>query len=389
MLAGMKRRQFLAWTAAGLCGVTLGAAFWREVFAQPAVPGPSPYGPISDSPDANGLRLPAGFTSRVIAVTGRLVPNTAHFWHPLPDGGACFPMSDGGWAYTSNSEVPVGGGAAMIRFNASSDIVEARTILAGTSVNCAGGPTPWGTWLSCEEWDRGLVWECFLDGRLALPHPALGSFTHEAAAVDPARRVLYLTEDEEDGRFYRFIPHSWPRLGSGRLYAARVKWDDGQHLGGNVRWHRVPAEVSARFSPMAEHTSAFDGGEGCWYDAGLVYFATKGDNRVWLYDHARKRLEVIYDASLHPDSPLRGVDNIVVARSGDLYVAEDGDDMQLCLITPQRVVAPFLELEGHDRSEITGPAFNPAGERLYFSSQRGVRNEGIGMTFEVHGPFRA
>jgi hypothetical protein len=389
MLARMNRRRFLGWTAAGFCGVTLGAAFWPNVLAQPAVPGPSPYGPISRSPDANGLRLPAGFTSRVIAITGQLVPNTAHLWHPAPDGGACFPMSDGGWAYTSNSEVPAAGGAAMIRFNASSEIVEARTILAGTSVNCAGGPTPWGTWLSCEEWDRGLVWECRLDGQLPQPRPALGSFTHEAAVVDPRRRTVYLTEDEEDGRLYRFIPDSWPDLGAGRLYAARVKWDDAQQLGGDVRWHRVAAELSARYWPASEHTTAFDGGEGCWYDAGLVYFATKGDNRVWSYDNAKRRLEVIYDASLHPHSPRRGVDNIVVARSRDLYVAEDGDDMQLCLITPERVVAPFLELEHHDGSEITGPAFNPAGDRLYFSSQRGVRNKGIGMTFEVQGPFRA
>jgi hypothetical protein len=388
MLARMKRRQFLVWTAAGFCGVTLGASFWRNVLAQPAVPGPSPYGPIANTPDANGLRLPAGFTSRLIATTGQLVPNTAHPWHPLPDGGACFPMADGGWAYTSNSEVPLAGGAAMIRFNTASDIVEARTILAGTSVNCAGGPTPWGTWLSCEEWDRGLVWECFLDGRPALPRPALGAFTHEAAAVDPGRRAVYLTEDEPDGRFYRFIPDAWPSLGSGRLSAARIKWDDEQQLAGDVRWHRVPAELSARYWPMFEHTSAFDGGEGCWFDGGLVYFTTKGDNRVWVYDEAAKRLEVIYDASLHPGSPLRGVDNIVVSRSRDVYVAEDGDDMQICLITPDRVVAPFLELEGHDRSEITGPAFNPAGDRLYFSSQRGVNNEGIGMTFEVHGPFR-
>jgi uncharacterized protein len=384
----MNRRQFLRWTAAGFCGVTLGAAFWRDVFAQPAVPGPSPYGPISDIRDENGLRLPAGFSSRVIARTGKLVPGTTHLWHPLPDGGACFPMADGGWAYTSNSEVPVAGGASMIRFDAAGRIVDARRILAGTSVNCAGGPTPWGTWLSCEEWGGGRVWECFLDGRLAQPLPALGIFTHEAAAVDPARQAVYLTEDEENGRFYRFLPDFWPSLVSGRLYAARVKWDNPSELAGDVRWHQVTADFSARLSPSFDNTTAFDGGEGCWHDDGLVYFATKGDNRVLVYDDARRRLEVIHDPAVHPDSPLSGVDNVTVSKSRDIYVAEDGGNMQLCLITPERVVAPFLELEGHDRSEITGPAFNPAGERLYFSSQRGVNNEGIGMTFEVHGPFR-
>jgi uncharacterized protein len=389
MLARMNRRQFLSWTAAGFCGIALGAAFWRNVFAQPAVPGEGPYGPLSDKPDKNGLRLPKRFHSRVIATTGQLVRNTTHLWHPLPDGGACFPMSDGGWAYTSNSEVPLAGGAAMIRFNASSEIVDARTILAGTSVNCAGGPTPWGTWLSCEEWDRGMVWECYLDGQLPQPRPALGIFTHEAAAVDPLRGAVYLTEDEEDGRFYRFTPDSWPSLGSGTLYAASVTWDDAHELGGNVTWHLVPADFSARYPPASDFTTAFDGGEGCWYDSGLIYFTTKGDNRVWSYDDATGRLEVIHDPAVHPTSPLSGVDNITVSKSRDIYVAEDGGNMQICIITPDpRVVAPFLELEGHDGSEITGPAFNPAGDRLYFSSQRGVNNQGFGVTFEVRGPFR-
>jgi len=384
----MDRRQFLRWSAAGFCGVTLGAAFWREAFAQAAVPGPSPYGPISDVPDANGLRLPAGFSSRVIGVTAQRVPNTLYHWHPLPDGGACFPMSDGGWAYTSNSEVPAGGGASMVRFDAVGEIADARRILVGTSVNCAGGPTPWGTWLSCEEWDGGHVWECYLDGLPAQPRLALGRFTHEAAAVDPSHGMVYMTEDEADGRFYRFVAEAWPSLDTGTLQAARVAWDDARQLGGQIRWVPGPADFSARLWGNADQTTPFRGGEGCWYDGGLVYFSTKGENRVYSYSHRKKRLEVIYDANLHPASPLRGVDNVVVSRSRDVYVAEDGDDMQLCLITPDRIVAPFLELEGHDGSEITGPAFNPAGDRLYFSSQRGVNNEGIGMTFEVRGPFR-
>ena len=391
----MDRRRFLACSAAGFCGVTLGAAFWRNAFAQPARPGPSPYGPISDTPDRNGLRLPRGFKSRIVAVTGQLVPHTAHLWHPLPDGGACFPMSDGGWAYTSNSETPIAGGAGMIRFSEKGKIVDARPILVGTSVNCAGGPTPWGTWLSCEEWDRGLVWECYLDGLPAQPRFALGAFTHEAAAVDPLRGRVYMTEDEPDGRFYRFIPHTWPSLDDGELQAASVQWD-ASGLTGNVSWISEPARLpglpqsSARFWPSATQTTIFIGGEGCWYDGGLVYFTTKGDNRVLCYDDATQRLEVIHDPAVHPDSPLRGVDNVTVSRSRDIYVAEDGGDMQLCLITPppDRIVAPFLELEGHDGSEITGPAFNPAGDRLYFSSQRGVGNQGIGVTFEVRGPFR-
>jgi secreted PhoX family phosphatase len=97
-------------------------------------------------------------------------------------------------------------------------------------------------------------------------------------------------------------------------------------------------------------------------------------------------LEVIYDDDLYPDSPLTGVDNVVVSRSGDLYVAEDGGDMRLCFITPERVVAPFLQVVGQEGSEFTGPAFSPDGQRLYFSSQRG--SDGQGLTYEVRGPFR-
>jgi len=153
-----------------------------------------------------------------------------------------------------------------------------------------------------------------------------------------------------------------------------------------VSWVKVSPLLPASRQPSAFWTTAFNGGEGCWYDQGTVYFTTKGDNRVWAYSVESSHLEVIYDDDLYPDSPLTGVDNVVVSRSGDRYVAEDGGDMRLCFITPERVVAPFLQVVGQEGSELTGPAFSPDGQRLYFSSQRG--SDGQGLTYEVRGPFR-
>jgi uncharacterized protein len=382
----------LRWSAAGACGATLGSSFWKKLYAAPAEPGAGPYGRLLP-PDANGLRLPEGFRSRVIAKTGEEVGRTGFIWHDAPDGGACFPTDDGGWIYTSNCESFLGG-ASMVRFAQGGAIVDAQAILSDTAVNCAGGPTPWGTWLSCEEHESGQVWECFLDGREAKARPQMGRFAHEAAAVDPLRRAVYLTEDQFEGRFYRFLPDVWHDLRRGTLYAMRVHWDDARHLGGSVRWVRVPSDLPASASPQAAATTPFNGGEGAWFDDGVVYFATKGDDRVWSYDASCDRLEVIYDSSLFPDSPLRAVDNVTVSKSGDLFVAEDGDNMQLCLITPggpagnRRKVSPFLQVIGHDFSEICGPAFNPSGNRLYFSSQRGADGF-LGMTFEIRGPFRS
>jgi secreted PhoX family phosphatase len=388
----LHRRDFLRLSALGGGALALGPGFWKAAYAAPAQPGPSPYGAMSGSPDANGVRLPAGFTSRIIARSGQVVPGTAYTWHGAPDGGACFALSTGGWVYASNSELSTGGGVSAVRFDGGGTVVGAYRILANTRSNCAGGPTPWGTWLSCEEYSGGRVWECDpTKASQGVVRGALGTFAHEAVAVDPVGQRLYLTEDSTSGRFYRFIPSAYPSLTAGTLQAAKVNGDPLAGTG-TLTWVNCSASSPASSqSTVASKTTVFNGGEGCWYDSGVVYFTTKGDNRVWAHTPATGALEVIYDDDLFANSPLTGVDNVTGSRSGDLYVAEDGGNLEICIITPgpNRTVAPFIKLEGHSASEITGPAFSPDGRRLYFSSQRGTTGtNGGGMTFEVSGPFR-
>ena len=381
----VQRRDFLRLGAATAGALAFGPDFWRRAYAAPAQPGPGPYGPLAGrEPDANGIILPDGFESQLLARAGQVVPGTDYEWHAFPDGGATFPADDGGWTYVSNSEVPGGGGVSALQFDGEGRVVDARRILSGTSTNCAGGPTPWGTWLSCEEVPAGRVWECDPSGRRqGEVRPALGTFKHEAVTVDDGDERLYLTEDEPDGRFYRFTPASYPDLSEGVLEVAVVA-DDA-----TVTWREVPSptEIDTPTRQQVPGSTAFNGGEGIWFDSGVVYFTTKGDDVVRGYHVADARMEVVYDAGVLDAPPLTGVDNVTVAPSGDLFVCEDGGNMELVLITPDRVVAPFLKVTGQDASELTGVAFDPSGRHLYVSSQRGLG--GGGVTYGVTGPFRA
>ncbi|MGH2994504.1 MAG: alkaline phosphatase PhoX [Solirubrobacterales bacterium] len=404
----LRRREFIRTGVVAAGVLAFGPRFWEQALASATRSGHGPYGPLGP-PDESGIMLPKGFRSRVIARGGRPVPGTSYVWHIFSDGAATFRTADGGWILVSNAEVPTAadtgdaapllgsageGGASAIRFAPRGKIVRAYRILGDTSTNCAGGPTPWGTWLSCEEHPRGRVWECDPRGRRdAQARPALGVFTHEAACVDRKRGHVYLTEDTADGGFYRFSPRRKGDLREGRLEIASVRTDR------RVDWLPVP-DPAATGTPtrhQVPEATRFPHSEGIWYDHGHVYIATTGDSRIRRYNVRTGQLRVIYDPERLTDPPLTHVDNITVSRAGDLYVCEDGgaDPFDIAVITPSpnRIVARLLKLTGPEHndpeidlsSEVAGVCFDPSGRRMYFASQRAF---GLGAVYEVTGPFR-
>jgi uncharacterized protein len=390
----MRRREFIALGVGGVAAVSLGAAFWDDLFGSEgprAIRRAKGYGPLR-SPNEHGFRLPDGFTSRFVARGEELVPGTGYRWHPASDGMATFPLDGGGFVLVSNSEVPVGG-ASAIRFDGAGNIRDAYRILSGTTTNCSGGGTPWGTWLSCEEVEEGRVWECDPSGRRpGVPRAAMGIFKHEAAAVDPGDRRVYMTEDLIDGGLYRFTPDRWPDLSAGLLEIAVVT------RGGEVDWVEVPDPSAARERTRRQvrGSTRFKRAEGIWLDGETLYVSTTADHRVHAYDIGRGHIRVIYDGLASRSAPLLRVDQMAGSRAGEVFVCEDiaTDEIDMGVIAPDGAVSRFLSVTGpqHRGSELTGVTFDPTGTRMFVSSQRAFPGSdlepGPGAIYEITGPFR-
>jgi|TARA_B100000959_G_scaffold254073_1_gene285482 hypothetical protein len=380
-----------------------------------AEPGVGPYGSTAGRlPDRNGLVLPEGFSSRVVAVSGDPVGASGYEWPLFPGGAGTFADGTGGWFYACNSAVydyltpwkPMGG-ASAVHFDPYGEVLDAYRILAGSHSNRDGGPTPWGTWMSCEQdfEGEGIVWECDPSGsEPAVARAALGRRRHGSATVNPVDGVVYLTEAERDGLLYKFTPDEFGDLSAGRLEAMILDAD------GTVGWGPV-ADPSGGEAPSRQQVpGAFVTavGGGVWCQDGWLWLTTSLDNRVHAVDLVNRRYELVWDG-VGNRQPLAGIADLTVAPvSGDLYVAEDRGDMELVLIGVEGDVAPFARFADptHRLSEVSGPCFDPAGERLYFSSLRGPGNrltrdvipdvdwgdapEGlmVGVTYEVTGPFR-
>ncbi len=327
-----------------------------------------------------------------------------------------------------NGLLPCIGGTTTLVYNHETKKVETEFLsLVGTIRNCAGGPTPWNSWISCEETvekangtlekDHGYTFEVpAMDrGGLAAPVPikAMGRFNHEAIAVDPKTGVVYLTEDDVAGLLYRFIPAVPGRLQQGgRLQALAYKDQpsfDTRNWGGissalpvrkafPVRWINLDEIESPhndlRLRGFTSGAARFARGEGMWYGNDEVYFACTngGKNKTGQvfrykpspYEGTSREDEIPGNIELFVEpndkNILKYCDNLTIAPWGDVVLSEDHNHPFLVGITPAGKYYKLGENIGYD-SELAGAVFSPNGKTLFVNIQH------AGLTLAIEGPW--
>jgi hypothetical protein len=485
------RRSVLTSSAAGV-GIVVAGAVPSLAEAGPRSRhgghGPSwhnghrPFPPLVDDPEGL-LALPPEFEYQVVTYAGQTKLKSGQPTPSNHDGTAVFDAGRGRLRLIQNHELPAGaalgvphlpgtvydptalngGGCTVIETDARGRNHGEWVGISGTSTNCAGGPTPWGTWLTCEEtetkagtaWsgggqngvyslDHGYVFEVFDNGR-SLPKPikAFGRYAHEACAVDPSRRRVYLSEDASNpnGLFYRWTAPGSLRLArgiadqlgpnTGVLEAMAIIMDDGSVLPDvayltsaqigrpfPVRWVNVPerdgqtTSVRKQFTDEITRGKKFEGvfgtDEGVYVvnsfafnTADLPADAVKHDGMVWFYSYRDETITLVtyFPHQTTTDSGAAprydgvvfdGPDNVTVTPWGTLVLAEDGVGASHVLSSvpggPTYAIARNQLNIGTpaapEYSEFTGPTFSSDGKVLFVNIQT------PGITLAITGPWR-
>ena len=454
----MSRRAMLRAGALGSLGIAVTGSI-DAIAAPPAVAltrRAAGYGALVPDP-AGILSLPPGFSYKIVAQAGRTLLENGDPSPSDPDGAAVF-ESRTSWNLVQNHEiggketygVPASpgltfdpgarGGTTTIVMDKRGNRVREYVSLAGTHTNCAGGRTPWKTWLTCEETeqrrggallqDHGWTFEVDAFDRNAnldpVPLKFLGRYPHEAVAVDPDGPI-YLTEDANNphGLYYRWTPPAGfePGKGALRALALSVGGDSAGSLQAmlctegdrriadlseatqvgatyNVTWVDVPDRLATTTSTRKQfETGEVTGSrklEGAYWGDGGAYFVasfarlTDGsrhehDGQVWFYDPSSQTvtLKTIFGVNADPDADTDydGPDNIVLDPNGGLILAEDGGGIQhLVGVTTSGKAFP-LARNDVSGGEFAGPTFTEDGEVLFACIL------GDGYTFAVTGPW--
>jgi uncharacterized protein len=413
-------------------------------------------------PDPNKIMdLPKGFSYKIISRQGSKM--TDGFFTPgKPDGMATFKDKNGRVIIIRNhendldnlAESPFGenntllskidkakfydygrgqkpslGGTTTLIFDEKKQIIEQDSLsLVGTNRNCAGGKTPWNSWITCEEdvkkageiaeKNHGFNFEIPASSKIKLVQPipltAMGRFNHEAVCVDPRTNIIYQTEDAHDGLIYRFIPLNIKDLAKGGKLQALAILDQKSFDTRNwksLTTPKMPAKQafktqwidiedvmspddSLRYQGFDKGAARFARGEGTWFGQNEFYFACTngGDNKkgqVFRYQPSpfegtirEKESPGLLELFVEPNNSdlVKYCDNLTIAPWGDLILCEDDDDPYLVGITPK---GEFYKL-GHQvgfKSELAGVTFSPSGQTLFVNIQH------AGLTLAITGAW--